>query len=59
LVDKSGAWYAYKGSKIGQGKANVGVYLTENPEIAAEIEAAIREKELNHLAPAKDQAQQA
>ena len=59
LVDKSGAWYAYKGSKIGQGKANVGVYLTENPEIAAEIEAAIREKELSHLAPAKDQAQQA
>ena len=59
LVDKSGAWYAYKGSKIGQGKANVGVYLTENPEVAAEIEAAIREKELGHLAPAKDQAQQA
>jgi recombination protein RecA len=59
LVDKSGAWYAYKGSKIGQGKANVGVYLTENPEIAAEIEAAIREKELSHLVPAKDQAQQA
>ena len=37
LVDKSGAWYAYKGNKIGQGKANVGLYLTENPEIAAEI----------------------
>lgn len=50
LVDKSGAWYAYKGNKIGQGKTNVGVYLTENPEIAAEIEAQIREKELSHLA---------
>ena len=37
LVDKSGAWYAYQGNKIGQGKANVGVYLTENPDIAAEI----------------------
>jgi recombination protein RecA len=46
LIDKSGAWYAYKGSKIGQGKANVGIYLTENPEIAAEIEAFIRSKEL-------------
>ena len=51
LVDKSGAWYAYKGNKIGQGKSNVGIYLTENPEIAAEIEAQIRQKELGHLAP--------
>ena len=59
LVDKSGAWYAYKGSKIGQGKANVGIYLTENPEVAAEIEAQIREKELGHLAPSKDQPQEA
>jgi recombination protein RecA len=59
LVDKSGAWYAYKGNKIGQGKANVGVYLTENPDIAAEIEAAIREKELSHLSPSTDQAQEA
>jgi recombination protein RecA len=59
LVDKSGAWYAYKGNKIGQGKANVGVYLTENPEVAAEIEAQIREKELGHLSPVKDQPQEA
>ncbi|MDG2019154.1 MAG: recombinase RecA [Porticoccaceae bacterium] len=59
LIDKSGAWYAYKGSKIGQGKANVGIYLTENPEIAAEIEAQIREKELSHLSPQKDKAQEA
>lgn len=44
LVDKSGAWYAYKGDKIGQGKANAARYLGENPEIAAEIEAAIREQ---------------
>lgn len=50
LVDKSGAWYAYKGNKIGQGKNNVGVYLTENPEVATEIEAQIRAKELAHLA---------
>ena len=59
LVDKSGAWYAYKGNKIGQGKTNVGVYLTENPEVAAEIEAQIREKELGHLSPLKDQPQEA
>ena len=58
LIDKSGAWYAYKGSKIGQGKANVGIYLTENPEIAAEIEAMIREKEMGGPAPvAKESAE--
>jgi recombination protein RecA len=54
LIDKSGAWYAYKGNKIGQGKANVGIYLTENPEIAAEIEAIIREKEMGGPAPVAD-----
>lgn len=42
LVDKSGAWYAYKGDKIGQGKANAARFLDENPEIAQEIEGAIR-----------------
>ena len=51
LVDKSGAWYAYKGNKIGQGNANVGIFLTENPEIAAEIESQIRAKELGDLKP--------
>ena len=44
LVDKSGAWYAYKGEKIGQGKANAAKYLEEKPEIANEIETAIRER---------------
>lgn len=42
LIEKSGAWYAYKGEKIGQGKKNVALYLEENPAIAEEIEAAIR-----------------
>ena len=41
-IEKSGAWYAYKGEKIGQGKKNVSLYLEENPEIAEEIETAIR-----------------
>ncbi len=44
LVDKSGAWYAYKGDKIGQGKANAAKYLEEHKEIALEIETAIRDK---------------
>ena len=42
LVDKSGAWYAYKGDKIGQGKANAARFLEENPDIANEIENQIR-----------------
>jgi recombination protein RecA len=42
LIDKSGAWYAYQGEKIGQGKDNAREYLKSHPEIAAEIEAQIR-----------------
>lgn len=42
LVDKSGAWYAYKGDKIGQGKANAARFLEEHPEVAEEIESQIR-----------------
>ncbi|WP_372860685.1 recombinase RecA [Spongiibacter sp.] len=44
LVDKSGAWYAYKGDKIGQGKANAARFLADNMAIATEIETAIREQ---------------
>lgn len=44
LVEKSGAWYAYKGEKIGQGKKNAIQYLEENPDIANEIEATLREQ---------------
>ena len=42
LIDKAGAWYSYKGDKIGQGKANVAKYFIENPEIQAEVEAQVR-----------------
>ncbi|HSG60507.1 MAG TPA: recombinase RecA [Pseudomonadales bacterium] len=42
LVDKAGAWYSYKGEKIGQGKANASRYLEERPELAKEIESQIR-----------------
>ena len=44
IVEKSGAWYAYKGEKIGQGRENAKLYLEENSKVAAEIEMAIREK---------------
>ena len=43
LIEKAGAWYSYKGDKIGQGRANAGKYLTENPAIAAEIDKTLRE----------------
>ncbi|MFA7242567.1 MAG: recombinase RecA [Sulfuricellaceae bacterium] len=42
LVDKSGAWYSYKGEKIGQGKDNSREYLREHKDIAAEIEGKVR-----------------
>lgn len=50
LVEKSGAWYAYQGNKIGQGKANAAKYLQENPAIGAEIEKQIRDKLLTSAA---------
>ena len=43
IIDKSGAWYAYKGEKIGQGKENVKNYLRENKNLCAELEEKIRE----------------
>ena len=43
IVEKSGAWYAYKGEKIGQGKDNTREFLKDNPDTAREIEAKIRE----------------
>lgn len=43
VIVKSGAWYAYQGTKIGQGRENAKQYLTEHPEIAAEVENKIRE----------------
>ena len=44
LVEKAGAWYSYKGDKIGQGKANAAKFLEEHPEIADEIETEIRKQ---------------
>ncbi len=43
VVEKSGAWYAYNGEKIGQGKDNAREFLREHPEMAAEIESKVRE----------------
>ena len=43
IIEKSGSWFSYNGSKIGQGRENVKKYLMENPEIMTEVENKIRE----------------
>ena len=43
IIGKSGAFYSYNGNKIAQGREKLRIYLKENPEIRAEIEAKIRE----------------
>ena len=43
ILEKSGAWYAYNGEKIGQGKDNAREFLRENPQLAVEIENKVRE----------------
>ena len=42
IVNKSGAWYQYNGEKIGQGRENAKLYLENNPQILAEIDAKVR-----------------
>ena len=43
IVNKSGAWYAYEGEKIGQGRENAKKYIRENPEVWQEIEQKVRD----------------
>ncbi|HAA46393.1 MAG: recombinase A [Halomonas sp. 54_146] len=56
LVDKAGAWYSYKGKKIGQGKANSALYLEEHPDVMLEIETQIREQLLAKPDTKKEEA---
>lgn len=56
-IGKSGAWYSYKGEKIGQGRENAKAYLKEHPEVMAEVENKIREH--YHLPADEYSAQQA
>jgi recombination protein RecA len=51
IIEKSGAWYSYKGNRIGQGKDNARAYLQSNKEIAREIEDLVRAR----LLPVKQQ----
>ena len=42
IVEKSGAWYSYGDLRLGQGKENAKIFLSENPDVAEEIEARVR-----------------
>ena len=57
VVNKSGAWYAYEGNKIGQGRENAKLFLREHPEIRDEIEKKVRVH--YHLDPADETAEAA
>jgi len=57
LVEKAGAWYSYKGDKIGQGKANAVKFLKENTEIANEIDQQIRAAYLSQPAAEGEEAE--
>ncbi|HEX4175136.1 MAG TPA: recombinase RecA [Acidimicrobiales bacterium] len=53
FVKKSGAWFTYEGEQLGQGRENVKTFLSENPQLMAEIDDRVR----NHLAPKEDDAE--
>lgn len=53
IINKSGAWYAYNGNKIGQGRENAKIYLKEHPEIMVEVENKVR---AHHNLPAAGEA---
>ncbi len=57
IVEKSGAWYSYKGERIGQGRENAKQFLKENKDIAAKVEAEVR-KSVGLVAPSERAAQQ-
>jgi recombination protein RecA len=44
IIEKSGAWYSYKGERIGQGRENTKKFLVENPDILKQVEDEVREK---------------
>ncbi|MGB0865861.1 MAG: recombinase RecA [Granulosicoccaceae bacterium] len=56
LIDKAGAWYSYKGDRIGQGKENVRTYMKEHPEMANEIDEQLRAKLLVSATPEAPEA---
>jgi len=55
IINKSGAWYAYNGVKIGQGRENAKIYLKENPGVMAEIEQQVRKKHIKSNTPEEEE----
>jgi recombination protein RecA len=49
MIEKSGSWYSYAGTKIAQGRNSAVQFLKDNPEVAEELEHIIKEKYLPHL----------
>ena len=58
IINKSGAWYAYEGSKIGQGRENAKKYLTEHPDVFAEVDTAVRAKCLPNTSEEEETAEE-
>ena len=58
IINKSGAWYAYEGNKIGQGRENAKQYLKDNPAVCAEVERKVRELFNMDAAQAEDTLQE-
>ena len=58
IINKSGAWYAYEGNKIGQGRENAKQYLKDNPAVCAEVERKVRELFNMDAAQAEDTPQE-
>jgi recombination protein RecA len=59
IVDKAGAWYSYKGERIGQGRENVRSFLKENVEVFARVDKELREKlQIGKVAPKPADLQQ-
>ena len=55
LIEKAGSWYSYNGDRVGQGKDNARNFLKENPDIAQQLEDALREKLLAPKRRKKDE----
>ena len=59
IIVKSGAWYSYKGEKIGQGRENAKKYLADNPTVFDEVEQLVRNKYLNPEIEESDEPEEA
>lgn len=58
IIVKSGAWYSYKGEKIGQGRENAKTYLLDNPDVFEEVERLVRSKYLEQKEEAEDKPEE-